>query len=245
MNGPHRGRARSAWLVLAFAALVAFIRWFVMSSPTHFSSWLPAAWFVGEHRALTRAALNAATSAIVLVGLPASLLSLPVLRLSLGLLHGARLWGLGRPQFNTANLRRLALCLPLGACLLGVLAALLSPGVREVYPVFRAAGESGINLVLSVGMTLCLILATELFYRGGALFLLERYFGPRAIYLLLPIYVLDHVGAPLVELAGSAVAGALLGHLALSCRSIWPGFAAHACCALAVDLSAALLWGGA
>jgi membrane protease YdiL (CAAX protease family) len=81
-----------------------------------------------------------------------------------------------------------------------------------------------------------LLLCTELFYRGFALRSVARSWPRAAALIVLPIYVLDHVGAPMPELVGSAAAGLILGQLALVTRSIWPGFAIHVACALAVDL---------
>ena len=221
-------------MALAVAAALAAARWYAMSTPEHFTPLLPAAWFAGEARSLTRAVLNAGCSSLFLVLLPLALAA--VTRV-----NSRRLWGLVRPRFSSPALRRLVRSLIPGAVLLGVLAAALIPNVRLTYPVFRAAGQGVDSVLLSCGLTLALILATELFYRGAALFSLERGFGTWAVYLLLPVYVLDHLGAPTAELAGSLVAGALLGHLALSCRSLWPGFAVHACCALAVDLTSLVM----
>lgn len=220
------------WGVLAAAALLAAARWYLMSDPAHFD-FLPAAWFWGETRSLTRAALNSGCSWLLLVLAPLVLLA------ALGR-NNPGSWGLARPRLASPGLRWLIRALLPAAVLLGVAAVLWVPGVRESYPVFRAAGCSPGNLLLSGALTLALIAATELFYRGAALFALERGFGRSAVYLLLPIYVLDHVGAPGAELAGSALTGALLGHLALRTRSIWPGLAIHVACALSVDLVAAL-----
>ena len=222
--------SRNRWVVLAVAALLALLRWYAMSSPDHFSAWLPAAWFQGESRSLTRAALNVLCSWIFLVLVPLALLALCKE-------NSRQRWGLNRPRFSSRAWLILAGLLPFGAGLLGLLAVHHVPGVPEVYPVFRAAGQSVGGVLLSCALTLSLILATEMFYRGAALRSLQRGFGARAVYLLLPVYVLDHLGAPAGELVGSVAAGALLGHLALAGRSIWPGLAIHASCALVVDLA--------
>ena len=227
------GHKRTRWVVLAVVALLALARWCAMSSPDHFA-WLPVAWFQGEVRSLTQAVLNVVCSWGLLVFLPLAILTLRGK-------NSPQLWGLGRPRFPSKAWLLLAGLLPFGAALLGLLAAQYVPGVREAYPVYRAAGQNVSSVVLSSAMTLALILATELFYRGAALFSLEQGFGRWAVYLLLPVYALDHLGAPTAELAGSVVAGALLGHLALAGRSIWPGFMIHACCALAVDLASMVL----
>jgi hypothetical protein len=67
---------------------------------------------------------------------------------------------------------------------------------------------------------------------------MHRAFGIRAIFLILPVYVLDHVGAPWPELVGSAFTGIALGWLSLRAKSLWPGFLLHLSFAWAVGLGA-------
>lgn len=220
--------------MLAAVATLALLRWYAMSTPENFAWFLPAAWFQGEARSLTRAALNLFCCWTFLVIVPLLLLA------SRGE-YSRESWGLTRPRFTSRAWLISAGLLPFGAGLVGLLAVRYVPGVAGAYPVYQAAARSVAGVLLSTAMTLSLILATELFYRGAALFSLERGFGRRAVYLLLPVYVLDHLGAPVAELVGSAAAGALLGHLALASRSIWPGLVIHACCALTVDLASMVI----
>ena len=215
--------------LLLFAAF-AFARWWLMSDRSHFTPWIPARWFRGDAVWLTRTVLNVAASATLLCVAPALLF----------FRRGPSGWGLGRPHFSDRRWGRLFLATLAGALLLGIAAPLAVPGITDYYPAYRPAGESLAHLTLSVGLTAMLILCTELFYRGIALNVLAARFGDKAVYLILPVYVLDHVGAPHAELAGSALAGIFLGYLALRCRSIWPGFAVHAACAISVDIVAAL-----
>ena len=205
-----------------------------MSSPDHFA-WLPAAWLQGYSRALTRATLNVASCWVLLVMVPWGLLMVLGQR-------SAELLGLHRPRFTSRLWLIASGLLPFLAGLLGLLAVRHVPGLRDTYPVFHTASRSVGGVLLSCGLTASLILATELFYRGAALFSLERGFGHRpAVLIMAPIYVLDHLGAPWGEVAGSAVAGLLLGHMALAGRSVWPTFVAHASCALVVDLASMML----
>lgn len=223
------------WLVVVAIASLAAVRWLAMSSPAHFTPWLPAAWFAGSAYGLTRSALNVACSWCFLVLVPALLL------VAVGRRAERPSWGLScaRPM-PTWLIPALALA---GATFGGV-AAWLSADLRSYYPIYDGAGQSPWHLLLGESLTLALILATELFYRGAPLFLLRRHFGRAAVFLMVPIYTLDHWGATSGELAGSALAGLALGYLALRTRSIWPGLAAHAACAVSVDVASLWLRGG-
>lgn len=212
-------------LLLSFAAL-AFARWWLMSDRTHITPWIPGSWLRGDAVWLTRATLNVAASGVLLCMVPALFF----------FRRGRSLWGLSPPRFRDLRWRRVFWVTLAAAILLGAVATLTVPGIAEHYPVYRPARNSLAHLTLSVGLTALLILVTELFYRGVALNALASRIGDGAVFLLLPVYVLDHVGAPGAELAGSAIAGIFLGYLALRCRSIWPGFAIHAACAITVDI---------
>jgi hypothetical protein len=235
MQTPAVTRDRSKRWLVVIAALAA-ARWLAMSSPAHFAPWLPATWFRGSAYSLTRSALNVACSWLFLVLLPAALLAAryrpeerPAWGLSLAFTRRVPPWLI--PSLTLAGIA------------FGTIAAWLSSDLRSYYPIYQDAGRSAPHLLLGEGLTFALILATELFYRGAPLFLLERHFGRAAVYLLVPIYTLDHLGATPGEFAASALAGLLLGHLALRTRSIWPGLAAHAACALSVDVTAVIVNG--
>ena len=230
------------WLTVVAIAALAATRWLVMSSPAHFTPWLPAAWFRGSAYSLTRSALNVTCTWLFLVVVPEALLAWRYPR------NGRPGWGLSQvppARHSTAGSstfpRWLVPALALGGIAFGVAAACLSSDLRSYYPIYRDAGRSVVDLGISEALTFALILATELFYRGAPLFLLERYFGRTAVYLLVPIYTLDHVGATLGELGASALAGVALGHLALRTRSIWPGLAIHAGCAMSVDITSLIV----
>lgn len=244
--GPHLWKGV---LVLAGGAMFAFGRWYAMSDPRHFSSWLPAHWFLGETRSLTRAALNLCCCLVFLVFAPLAVSMFKLLqkrerhtwRESL-----KNLWGVGCPQFFGRRLLKVIwLGLLCGAVVVAGVAVWSSSSITETYPVYREAlGGEWVDVTLALFLTGGLILTTELFYRGVMLFAAEKWFGKMAVYAVLPIYVLDHIGAPPVEVAGSILTGAVLGHLALETRSLWPGFVIHAACALTVDFGSIWAAGG-
>jgi hypothetical protein len=236
---------------LAIAAALAFARWYAMSDPGHFSFWLPESWFRGEARSLTRAALNVLCSGFFLFAVPLAG-SLWWASSGRGLRGGAdeavglaRLWGVRWVRSSSTAWWYVWAGLLVGGVGVALFAVRYAGGVREMYPVYRGAlsGDAG-DVVVAEALTVGMILFTELFYRGFFLFKTEQSFGVWAVYLLLPVYVLDHVGACWAEVAGSVVAGAVLGHLALQARSIWPGFFVHAGCAVSVDLASIYLFGG-
>jgi membrane protease YdiL (CAAX protease family) len=238
MQGPTRN-PNVRWLILVVIAALAATRWLAMSSPAHFTTWLPSAWFHGSAYSLTRSALNVACSWLFLVLLPAALLAAcyrPEERPG---------WGLSLGPPVEPGVRKLPPwlipSLALAGLVFGSVASWMSGDLRSYYPIYQDAGRSALHLGLGEALTIALILATELFYRGAPLLLLERHFGRTAVYLLVPVYTLDHLGATPGELAASALAGLLLGHLALRTRSIWPGVAAHAACAVSVDITSLIL----
>jgi membrane protease YdiL (CAAX protease family) len=212
-----------------------------MSSPGHFTGWLPEAWFRGEPLSLTRYSLNTVASWLFLVLIPGLILVLPR-RKGAGVRDLVRDgFFLGRPENWSWKIGGGVLLLLMAAVLTGLLATWLIPSLRESYPVVRTASRSTGMFLVSCSLTVGLILATELFYRGLALSAMQNGFGIGAVPILAAVYALDHIGAPTAELVGSGFTGLLLGTLALRLRSIWPGFIVHAGCALAVDLTSVWL----
>lgn len=82
--------------------------------------------------------------------------------------------------------------------------------------------------VLVIGCLVAIIpLTEELLFRGLFLFGLERRYGSTfALILSSSFFGIVHLGA--VPAVYATVAGLLLGGLALSTRSVWPGVAVHA-----------------
>lgn len=228
------------WVVLLGVCILAGIRWFVMSSPLHFMGWMPSAWFRGEVLSVTRQSLNVAASWLFLAIIP-GLFTFFLIDRSASIRTIMRDgFLLGKPTNCSKTVSLSITLLVIGAIVIGLIATASIPSLRDTYPIVRSAGNSLWMLIVSCSLTFGLILATEFFYRGIALSTLHKQFGSWAVYLLALVYVLDHVGAPIVELIGSGFVGILLGHLALRVKSLWPGFAIHVGCALTVDLSS--LW---
>lgn len=220
---------KTGWSWLGIAALCAALRWYVTSTTAPYRAVLPANWFEGASFGLFRLSANAL----------ASLMLLAVVPLLIGRWAGRR----------SATLRGMGLDKPVSfPSWLFVLAAtaLAATGwwagsldaVRNAYPIWQSAGSSTANLLLSCVLVGIVLLSTEVLYRGVALHAMHRALGMRAILLILPIYVLDHVGAPWPEVIGSAFTGTALGWLSIRTQSLWPGFLLHASFAWAVDLGA-------
>jgi membrane protease YdiL (CAAX protease family) len=105
------------------------------------------------------------------------------------------------------------------------------------YPFLREAASARALVAweLIYGST---FVALEFFFRGYALFSLERAIGIYAPLVLAIPYAMIHFGKPLPEALGSLVAGVVLGALALATRSIWGGVALHLAVAWTMDLLA-------
>lgn len=101
------------------------------------------------------------------------------------------------------------------------------------YPFYR--GPHQLRWELYYGAT---FVALEFFFRGFALFALDRAIGKLAVFVLVVPYTMIHFGKPLPEILGAIVAGTVLGFLALRTRSIWGGVAVHLGVAWTMDLLA-------
>ncbi len=78
-------------------------------------------------------------------------------------------------------------------------------------------------------------IGVEYFFRGFLLFGLEARFGSSAVLISVIPYVMIHFSKPATEVIGSALAGILLGYMALRSRSIWGGFFLHWLVGMAMD----------
>ncbi|HYC79097.1 MAG TPA: CPBP family intramembrane glutamic endopeptidase [Planctomycetota bacterium] len=87
-------------------------------------------------------------------------------------------------------------------------------------------------------------LALEAFFRGALLFTLAERFGRTAIFVAVVPYVMIHFHKPLPECLGAAVAGTVLGALALRFRSFLGGALLHGAVGLTMDLLATRRAGG-
>jgi hypothetical protein len=107
-----------------------------------------------------------------------------------------------------------------------------------VYPSYREAGRSGLDLLLWEVLHIGHFLALEIFFRGWLLSML-RGLGAAAIFVLMVPYCMLHFGGkPYAETMLSIAAGVALGSLAARTRSVWPGFVVHAVVAVTMDLLA-------
>ena len=228
-NGAMREGA-NRWLLLGAVVLLAGVRWFVMTSPGHFQPWQPDAWFDPEVIEFTRLNLNLGCSLLCLVVGPWVVLSWLG-----GVRPGRGEWGLGSPDMNEKKLKLRVVALGVLFVGAGVLGTLGLPELGANYPLGRIPGGGYGTVVAGIAGSVALVFINELFFRGVALFTLEKGFGVIAVYMLLPLYVVEYAGAPTVELWAAVFRGVVLGHLALRTRSMWPGFWLAVAGSLSVD----------
>jgi membrane protease YdiL (CAAX protease family) len=114
-----------------------------------------------------------------------------------------------------------------------VVAASTTSAFRATYPFYH--GERQIRWELYYGAT---FVGLEFFFRGFALFTLDRAIGKLAVFVLVVPYTMIHFGKPLPEVLGAIVAGTVLGFMALKTRSVWGGVAVHLAVAWTMDLLA-------
>lgn len=147
--------------------------------------------------------------------------------------EGPHLFGFWRPVPGTW---RIAGYLYLLMLVLLVPASRL-PAFTEYYPLRPEAAYSWPFLVyfeLTYGLYM---FCWEFFFRGFLTFGLARRLAPTGAILLQALaFGVMHLGKPAPEMAGSFVAGVVLGWLAYRARSFFPCFALHWLCALTFDL---------
>jgi membrane protease YdiL (CAAX protease family) len=216
-------------------ALLAFplVRWLIMLSPAPLQALFPGAWFQGTTLGLVRVTANAAACVLLLVLAP--WLTVRALEARTGWATATTsMLGLGGAR-PLAFWRITAAAAALAGAL-ALMSRLLLPSLCAAYPLYRGAcAAPWPATLLAETMYLGVILSTEFFYRGVLLTAL-RASTPRAALPVMALACgLDHLGAPLPELATSVAGAWLLGWMALRTRSIWPGAAAHATLALGVD----------
>lgn len=228
-------RDQRRWILLAFLGGTAALRWFIMLRPEHFRPWQPASWFAPDVIEFTRVFLDLGAVLICLALIPwlflPRLLGRPATRAD---------WGLPAPRFEQGGGKQTKV-LAVAALVVGILAVWGIPELSRQYPVGQLPGRSVLFIILGQLGTLGILLVSELFYRGVALFSLERHFGKGAVYLLVPAYAINHVGSPAVEFWSAVVLALLLGHLALKTRSVWPALLVHGVASVSVDLSSLLM----
>jgi membrane protease YdiL (CAAX protease family) len=142
--------------------------------------------------------------------------------------------GLGRWRLGVGlSAALLAVMLPVA-----IVAARL-PAFADRYPLAPDAARSLPLFVLYESGYVAYFVAWEHLFRAFLLVGLYRRIGLHAISVSTLVFVLAHFGKPEVETLGSAVAGLVLGWLALRTRSFWWGALVHAVVAVAMDTAAA------
>lgn len=118
-----------------------------------------------------------------------------------------------------------------------------SPGFRSHYPYLGQLRRSKDLLLFFQfeGIRMVYMFSWEFLFRGFMLNALRPRFGYSAIFVQMIPYVLLHSTKPSIELYYTILGGVLLGWLAYSARSIWPGFLLHGVGAVVFDMFA--LWG--
>jgi membrane protease YdiL (CAAX protease family) len=120
-----------------------------------------------------------------------------------------------------------------------VLVAARWPAFAAHYPLAPAAGRSLQLFAVYEAGYVAYFVAWEHLFRAFLLVGLYRRIGLHAVAVTTLVFVLAHFGKPELETLGSAVAGLVLGWLALRTRSFWWGALVHAVVAVAMDTAAA------
>ncbi len=127
----------------------------------------------------------------------------------------------------------------LAAMLPVTIAAARTPAFAGHYPLAPAATQSlPLFLAYEAGYVAYFV-AWEHLFRAFLLVGLYRRIGLHAISVTTLAFVLVHFGKPEAEALGSAVAGLVLGWLALRTRSFWWGALVHSVVAVTMDTAAA------
>jgi len=119
-----------------------------------------------------------------------------------------------------------------------VFVAASSDSFRDMYPFYRMANRSQLDLWSWEGLYVLQFMALEFFFRGFLLQSLRRILGANAIFVMIVPYCMIHYGKPLPETLGAIGAGLVLGTLAMRTRSIWGGVMIHCGVAISMDVLA-------
>lgn len=113
----------------------------------------------------------------------------------------------------------------------------VSPDFQRIYPFYKLAGRSWVDLLAWEAAYAAQFVALEMFFRGYLLDGLRRPFGSGAIFVMAVPYVMLHFGKTGIESLAALVAGLILGTLAMRWRSIWGGAMLHILVAWTMDIT--------
>jgi len=119
-----------------------------------------------------------------------------------------------------------------------VIVASTAASFRDMYPFYRMANRSHLDLWAWESLYIVQFIALEFFFRGFLLQSLRRVFGSNAIFVMIVPYCMIHYGKPVTETFGAIGAGLILGTLAMRTRSIWGGVLIHVGVAMTMDVLA-------
>ncbi len=117
-----------------------------------------------------------------------------------------------------------------------------SAGFQSKYPKLKIIKDNAQLFFLYQGFYLVKWLAWEFFFRGYLLFGFARKYGHAAILFTTMPFVVVHLGKPQGEIFGAIAAGFILGRLALSGKSIFPGVWLHFMVAGTMDFLTCTFW---
>lgn len=122
-----------------------------------------------------------------------------------------------------------------------LLAASRMPAFLRVYPFYHSAAKFPLYWVAFEVAYALSFLGVEFLFRGFLLRMLHRRIGDLAVLVTMIPYCMLHLQKPILECAGSIVAGIVLGFLALRTRSVLGGALLHSAIAVSMDVLALAL----
>lgn len=117
-----------------------------------------------------------------------------------------------------------------------VVIASFIPANQAIYPFYRFAGRSWLDLIaweLAYGVQ---FFALEFLFRGVLLDTLRRWAGYGAVFIMVIPYCMLHFQKTGAESIAAIIAGVVLGCLSMKYRSIWGGVLLHWGVAIAMDV---------
>ena len=121
-----------------------------------------------------------------------------------------------------------------------VIAVSFDPAFQSYYPFYDLSRRSLLDLAVWEVLYAAQFFALEFFFRGYWLRACQQVMGSSAIFAMVVPYVMIHFGKPMAETLAAAIAGVVLGTLAMKTRSIWSGVLIHVSVAVTMDVAALL-----